>query len=119
MSGPNHPRGTSNSNARGSTKDRRRRKHWLLDTFGDGITADCSLKITTGCLGTVDITTITVDRIVPGVEGGTYARTNIRPACSPCNCHHGGLLTNHIQNGAKYPFAPDDPRHPGAPRVRS
>lgn len=36
--------------------------------------------------------TITVDRIVPGIEGGRYIRKNIRPACAPCNCETGGQL---------------------------
>jgi 5-methylcytosine-specific restriction endonuclease McrA len=33
--------------------------------------------------------TLTVDRIVPGCHGGTYARTNIRPACGKCNSETG------------------------------
>jgi 5-methylcytosine-specific restriction endonuclease McrA len=38
--------------------------------------------------------TVTVDRIIPGVEGGTYRRTNIRPACGDCNSETGGVLGN-------------------------
>lgn len=34
--------------------------------------------------------TLTVDRIIPGCQGGTYRRTNIRPACGPCNEKTGG-----------------------------
>ncbi len=34
----------------------------------------------------------TVDRVVPGVLGGTYALDNCRPACRPCNLSRGGLL---------------------------
>ena len=33
---------------------------------------------------------LTVDRIVPGCQGGRYVRTNIRPACGPCNSETGG-----------------------------
>lgn len=33
--------------------------------------------------------TVTVDRIRPGCQGGTYARTNIRPACGTCNSTTG------------------------------
>lgn len=36
--------------------------------------------------------TLTVDRIIPGCEGGTYRRNNIRPACGPCNSETGGAL---------------------------
>jgi hypothetical protein len=36
--------------------------------------------------------TLTVDRIVPGCMGGTYRRTNIRPACGPCNIHTGNQV---------------------------
>ena len=36
--------------------------------------------------------TITVDRIIPGCHGGTYRRTNIRPACGKCNSDTGAPL---------------------------
>lgn len=36
--------------------------------------------------------TLTVDRIVPGCLGGTYRRTNIRPACGSCNSITGNTL---------------------------
>lgn len=35
---------------------------------------------------------LTIDRIIPGCEGGTYRRNNIRPACGPCNSKTGGSL---------------------------
>lgn len=77
----------SNSNDRGSAEQRRKRKQWLLDTFGDGVTAPCSFE---GCETMVDFDTIQVDRHpIPGVDGGTYARGNIRPACFPHNYEHG------------------------------
>ena len=81
------PRGTTNGNARGSAEDRRVRKQWLLDNFGNGETAKCYR-----CPTVVDFVTITVDRIIPGCEGGTYRRGNIRPACAPCNEETGGRL---------------------------
>lgn len=77
-------RGTSNKNCRGSSYDVRARKHWLLDTFGDGTYAPCSF-----CQVELDYGTLTVDRIIPGAEGGTYRRDNIRPACQPCNSIDG------------------------------
>lgn len=82
-------RGTSNSDVRGSTGQRRRRRRWLLATFGDGVTAPCAF----GCGTELDDVTITVDRYpVPGCEGGGYTYGNIRPACQPCNSRHGGGL---------------------------
>lgn len=82
-------RGTSNCNTRGSAADRRARRQWLLDEFGDGTTTACAY----GCGTRVDIKTMSVDRYpVPGCQGGTYRRGNIRPACGPCNSVHGGTL---------------------------
>jgi len=89
MSGPNHPRGPSNTNQRGSASSRRVRKQWLIDTYGDGVTVQCWLRCSPKCLGTLDMDTITVDRIVPGADGGTYRRGNIQPACLHCNSLHG------------------------------
>jgi hypothetical protein len=81
------PRGTTNGNVRGSAEDRRVRKRWLLARFGNGETAPCYR-----CPTVLDFETITVDRIIPGCEGGTYRRSNIRPACAPCNESTGGSL---------------------------
>lgn len=110
-------RGTSNSNARGSSAGRRRRREWLVDTFranvdirqdvgsdvllltssgaavlelfsvalGAGV--PCCRCYRCGRLLTVDV--VTADRIIPGIEGGTYRRNNIRPACGPCNSTTG------------------------------
>lgn len=84
-------RSTSNSNVRGSSHTRRRRREWLLSPAsgfgGDGATVRCYR-----CPTVLDVDTITVDRIRPGVEGGTYKRDNIRPACGPCNFETGGRL---------------------------
>jgi hypothetical protein len=93
MSGPNHPRGTTNRNERGSSAARRLRKQWLLDTFGDGTTAPCMIQFDTHCLELVTLATLTVDRFpAPSIDGGTYARDNIRPACQSCNSRAGTAL---------------------------
>jgi 5-methylcytosine-specific restriction endonuclease McrA len=96
-------RGTTNRNARGSSKDRAARKWWLLDTFAADVEYSelhrVGLKFwfrhrqacrcyRCGVLLTYD--TLTVDRIVPGCKGGRYVRNNIRPACSACNSETGG-----------------------------
>ena len=44
--------------------------------------------------GSVVEATVTVDRIVPGCKGGTYRRSNIRPACAGCNSETGGALAS-------------------------
>lgn len=77
-------RGTTNKNARGNSEDRRRRRAWLLNEFGDGETAPCAF-----CGISLNDETITVDRIIPGVLGGRYVRGNIRPACGTCNERDG------------------------------
>lgn len=106
-------RGTSNGNSSGNSEDRRRRRAWLLETYradvdvynglitvtywqdrdgvlvcqlGEGIPACRCYRC--GCL--LMIETLTVDRIIPGCQGGTYRRNNIRPACSDCNSETGG-----------------------------
>lgn len=97
----------AHSNARGSTEDRRRRREYLVRVYradrdadpfldprirqygglgmGDGEPACRCYRC--GCLLTVD--TVTADRIVPGCKGGTYRRSNIRPACFDCNHETG------------------------------
>lgn len=110
-----NPRGTSNGNVSGNSEDRRRRKVWLVETYradfvlvlGEFDTAprpvsrstlvfnaygytvqECCRCYRCGTLLTVE--TLTVDRITPGCQGGTYRRNNIRPACSGCNSKTGG-----------------------------
>lgn len=103
-------RGTTNRNERGSTTDRRRRREWLVQTYRAdvdlwvdesqypaGVWWDYHADAQPACrcyrcgvLLTVD--TVTVDRIIPGCQGGTYRRSNIRPACGPCNSETGGAL---------------------------
>jgi 5-methylcytosine-specific restriction endonuclease McrA len=80
-------RGTSNRNARGSSRDRKLRRRWLLVQFGDGHKAPCYR-----CDIPLDDSTITVDRIVPGAHGGRYTHGNIRPACQKCNSETGGAV---------------------------
>lgn len=45
--------------------------------------------------------TVTVDRIVPGVKGGTYRRDNIRPACGRHNSETGARLASRPKKGRK------------------
>lgn len=87
-------RGTSNTNTRGSSYARRARKIFLLVTFGDGYTCPCHF-----CGIEVDWFTITVDRIIRGIDGGSYRRGNIRPACGFCNSSDGSLEMHARKRG--------------------
>jgi hypothetical protein len=105
-------RGTTNRNARGSSTDRRRRREYLVEHYranvdaypaamgmrepsrmgvplGEGEPACRCYRC--GVLLTVD--TVSPDRRIPGCEGGTYARENIRPACDGCQSTTGGILS--------------------------
>jgi 5-methylcytosine-specific restriction endonuclease McrA len=67
-------------NGRGSPKDRKARRHWLVNTYGNGETVPC---LYCGCELTSD--TLTVERLLPGKNGGRYHHPNIMPACDHCN----------------------------------
>lgn len=70
---------------RGNHSDRHRSKLWLLSPEagfgGDGIMVKC----VHGCGTTLTLNTVQRDRIVPGSQGGRYVRSNLQPACRPCN----------------------------------
>jgi 5-methylcytosine-specific restriction endonuclease McrA len=87
-------RGTSNTNARGSAKSRRARKAWVLAWFGDGISCLCY-----SCGAVLLSSTLEIDRIIPGILGGTYARGNIRPSCSDCNIRSGNAVKALLRAG--------------------
>lgn len=65
---------------RGNSYDRRRRKAWLLNTFGTGRTCPCHW-----CRKRLTFKTVTADRLTPGEQGGRYLRSNLVPACLDCN----------------------------------
>lgn len=88
-------RGTTNTNSRGSSSDRRARKQWLCDEYGDGKSAPCFSCDKTLPLGP----RLEADRIIPGILGGTYRRSNIRPACGECNIVWGNLVKDLIAKG--------------------
>jgi 5-methylcytosine-specific restriction endonuclease McrA len=86
---PEKSAGRPGGDQRGSTRNRRARKRWLLATFGDGEICPCS-----HCGAPLRFETMTADRIVPGRDGGRYVRTNIRPSCAPCANRQGADMTN-------------------------
>ena len=87
-------RGSSNSNDRGSSYDRRARKTWVLVTFGNGVTAPCFL-----CKWPLGREELQIDRIIPDFLGGTYRRDNIRPACGTCNIMAWGEVRQMLTDG--------------------
>lgn len=92
MSRPADRRSRSNRNDRGSSYSRRRRREWLVEEYGDGEFVACFLQRSPRCLYVLDVTNVSPDRQVLGVDGGSYARHNILPACLPCQCHQGGQV---------------------------
>lgn len=85
-------RSRSNRNDRGSSYQRRRRREWLVEEYGDGEFVACFLQRSAHCLYVLDVDNVSPDRIVLGVDGGTYRRSNILPACLPCQCDQGGAV---------------------------
>jgi len=65
---------------RGNSHDRKARKLKLLRVYGNGQTAPCI-----HCTIPVDYSTMEVDKIIPGSQGGRYVWANIHISCLPCN----------------------------------
>lgn len=83
---------------------RRRRKAWLLEQFGDGSSAPCTMELHhPDCPGTLTLVNVSVDRYpLAGIDGGTYRRDNIRPVFMLCNSAGGGRLSkerNSVRSG--------------------
>lgn len=87
-------RGTTNTNDRGSSYDRRARKLYLVREYGDGKSAPCY-----SCSQKVSGVRLEADRIIPGILGGTYQRTNIRPCCPTCNIRSGNAVKDLLRDG--------------------
>ena len=49
------------------------------------------------CGTLLDAHSMTVDRIFPASAGGTYYRSNCRPACAKCNVTVGDRSKNHAK----------------------
>jgi hypothetical protein len=75
---------------RGNNKDRAARKTWLLATYDPELGPNacrcfhCGKRLTRA--------TVTADRIIPGSQGGTYRRENLRPACMRDNREQGDKM---------------------------
>jgi 5-methylcytosine-specific restriction endonuclease McrA len=78
---------------RGSNRNRRQRKIWMLATFDPELgptQARCKLMISDRCNGILDYATVTADRL--DTSGG-YTHDNVQPACKPCQNLQGALIT--------------------------
>lgn len=98
--------GRTNRNERGSSYDRRARRAWLVSVRagfgGDGVKVPCW-----ECGRMLTEENVIPDRIVPGSEGGTYRRSNIRgPHCTLCSCRQGQRMTTALM-AASDPFDGD------------
>lgn len=85
-------RGATNANSRGNSRDRRRRREFLINKFGDGKTCVCS-----HCPTILTVDTVNADRVIPGWKGGRYTRDNIRPSCGPCGSEQGGAMSQEAK----------------------
>jgi hypothetical protein len=119
---PKTHRGTTNGNQRGSSKSRQRRREWLVETYRANVDLVVNPFGTTReiavsepdhgvpflsqrvhacrcyrCGELLTVATVTVDRIIPGCQGGTYRRNNIRPACGFCNSSTGAVVRAKVK----------------------
>lgn len=84
-------RGTSNSNDRGSSYSRRRRRDWVMKVFESDVPNHVRCY---RCGDLLNDDTLTIDRVKPGCRGGKYYPDNIRPACGKCNSSEGAKLAH-------------------------
>lgn len=90
----NVPAKDNHVNKRGNTKDRAKRRAFLVAPAtgfgGDGATVPCWECGTRVYAEHPDENRrLVVDRIRPGKDGGGYQRFNIRPHCHPCARRQG------------------------------
>lgn len=130
MSTDPNRRSTSNANVRGNSTARRRRREWLVETFAADVVwatregysgtpvirltdADGLRKLATAgwtivkvcrcyrCGTLLSADDVSPDRIIPGCEGGTYRRNNIRPSCLDCQTKTGSALGHQRKQAQK------------------
>lgn len=74
----------SGEDRRGNAKDRKARKLYLLNRYGNGVTAPC-----VHCGEQLTFETMQADRIIPG---GSYRRENVQPSCARDNRDRGNKI---------------------------
>lgn len=99
-------RSITGNDKRGSSYDRKARRLWLVSPAagfgGDGEKVPCW-----ECGTMVTATSMYVDRIIAGDQGGTYRRNNIRPHCASCS-HGQGARRRWAKHQASSPYGDDD-----------
>jgi hypothetical protein len=65
---------------RPGSQRRKQLRQGMLDEYGDGTTCPC-----VNCGRTLDITTVSMDRIIPGADNGRYVPANLIPMDYDCN----------------------------------
>ncbi len=91
------PRSTTNKYVTGNSRDRARRRARIVARDGwpeVGIVLChwCDVPLLQDEDPEAPGQSVTMDRIVHGCEGGTYADDNLVPACGPCNTTRGAVL---------------------------
>lgn len=88
--------GRPNGDPRGSARQRRARKLWLLSPEagwgGDGVDVPCH-----ECGVLIEFEDLFADRIIPGELGGRYVRGNLAPHCSLCSGRQGQARTIQLR----------------------
>jgi hypothetical protein len=69
---------------------------WLLANFDVDLGPE-QARCAFGCGEILTLETITVDRVIPGCQGGTYVHANIRPACGHDNSSFGATLRKTVE----------------------
>ena len=87
-------RSTSNKNVTGNYRDRARRRARIVarDGWPEArlvCCAWCAVPLLQDEDPDAPGQSVTMDRVVPGIRGGTYADDNLLPACTPCNSSRG------------------------------
>ena len=82
-------RGTSNSNARGSSYTRRARRQWLVQTWQSEHAGRCRCY---RCGTLLDEQLCHCGSNRARVSGRPVRARNIRPACASCNSETGGSM---------------------------
>jgi hypothetical protein len=78
---------------RGSSAQRRRNREVMLEQFGDGEKCPC---VNCGVMLSMD--TVSLDRIIPGSDGGRYRQANLIPMDYDCNRERSNSSFEEMMN---------------------
>jgi len=94
-------RGTTNKYVTGNARDRARRRARIVardgwPEVGIVLCRWCDVPLLQDDDPEAPGQSVTMDRVVPGCEGGTYQLDNLVPACRNCNESRGGKLAHRV-----------------------